>query len=171
MKELFKLLAEYNLQTNHAMLQILEKLPPEKLTTDVGSYYKSILGILNHMLGANINWIRRISGLIPELEKIRSGLPEVSYGSSLIWVTLDDLKKVLTEMDIRLKKMVELIPEAKFSERLAFTTFKGEKMDKSTYHMLLQVFNHQTHNRGMIAALLDQMGIENDYSNIIALKA
>jgi uncharacterized damage-inducible protein DinB len=30
--------------------------------------------------------------------------------------------------------------------------------------LLLHVFNHGTHHRGMIAAYLDLLGIENDYS-------
>lgn len=31
----------------------------------------------------------------------------------------------------------------------------------------MHFFNHQTHHRGQIAAVLDAAGIENDYSNLI----
>jgi uncharacterized damage-inducible protein DinB len=40
-------------------------------------------------------------------------------------------------------------------------------MQKPSWLVLLHMFNHQTHNRGQIALILDQMGVDNDYSGII----
>ncbi len=34
--------------------------------------------------------------------------------------------------------------------------------------VFLHLFNHQTHHRGQISVLLDQLGVENDYSNLIS---
>lgn len=170
MKELFQLLAEYNIQTNRAMIQVLEGVPAEQLSQDVGSFYKSIIGILNHMLTANVGWMKRLSSLFPELEEIPPKLPEISYDMGIVWETLDDLKPVLSEIDDLLKDLVELIPDEKFTDRLTYTNYRGEEVNKLAYHILLHVFNHQTHNRGMVAALLDQFGVENDYSNIIGLQ-
>jgi uncharacterized damage-inducible protein DinB len=33
--------------------------------------------------------------------------------------------------------------------------------------VLLHLFNHQTHHRGQVAALLDQTGVANDYPGIV----
>lgn len=171
MKELFQLLGEYNLQTNRAMIQILEGIPPEQLSQDVGSYYKSIIGILNHMFSANVGWMKRITSFFPELADISPKLPDkISFGSDIVWETLDDLKPVQSVIDDLIKDMIELFPEDKFADRCSYTNWRGEKVSKLAYHMLLQMFNHQTHHRGSISVLLDQFGIENDYSNIISIE-
>ena len=33
--------------------------------------------------------------------------------------------------------------------------------------VVLHVFNHQTHHRGMVSIYLEEMGVQNDYSNIM----
>ena len=57
-KAVFELLAKYNKLTNLEMLKILEEVEPAKLTENVGSYYSSIMGLLNHHLMADIGWLR-----------------------------------------------------------------------------------------------------------------
>lgn len=40
-------------------------------------------------------------------------------------------------------------------------------MQKTVWLVFLHLFNHQTHNRGQIALILDQIGVDNDYSGIL----
>ena len=47
------------------------------------------------------------------------------------------------------------------------TNRRGEKLDRALWRALVHVFNHQTHHRGQGSAVLDRMGIENNYSNMI----
>ena len=82
-KDLLITLAKYNRITNSEMLEILKDLRPEKLTDDVNSYYKSIMGILNHLLLADINWLRALGNTIPELNYIISEL-EIFPSHSLL---------------------------------------------------------------------------------------
>jgi uncharacterized damage-inducible protein DinB len=42
-------------------------------------------------------------------------------------------------------------------------------MDKAVYQILMQMFNHQTHHRGSIAIILDKLGIENHFADLIGL--
>ena len=68
MKQVFKVLARYNEVTNKDMIEILEKLDPAKMIEDLGSYYGSILGLLNHQLLADIGWLRALGTHIPTLD-------------------------------------------------------------------------------------------------------
>jgi uncharacterized damage-inducible protein DinB len=72
-------------------------------------------------------------------------------------------------MDDLIKEMVEEFSEEQYNQRVTYKDLKGKKQNKIVYHILLHLFNHQTHHRGQVALLLDQLKIENDYSNLILL--
>ncbi|OLS15370.1 MAG: DinB family protein [Promethearchaeota archaeon CR_4] len=169
MKEIFRLLAEYTIQANHDMIRILEQIPLAKVTQDVGAYYKSILGILNHLLLSNIYWMGHLAKLIPELKPILHELPNVQpkTPTDIIWDTLDSIKPALAGVDAQLKRLVQLLPEQKYVEGVKYASSKGGEQTLIPWQVLLHLFNHQTHNRGQVAVLLDQFGVENDYSSIL----
>ncbi len=43
-------------------------------------------------------------------------------------------------------------------------------LEREAAFALVHFFNHQTHHRGQVSALLDGWKIENDYSNMIVLE-
>lgn len=171
MKELFKLLAQYNFQTNRDMILILETVSLDQLSQDMGSFYYSILGLLNHILLTDIIWMKRILGFFPDLEKIAKSAPNIQFKPSpdLNWKSLDEFKPIRDHMDDLIKEMVEEFSEEQYNQRVTYKDLKGKKQNKIVYHILLHLFNHQTHHRGQVALLLDQLKIENDYSNLILL--
>ncbi len=183
MKEILHLFAEYNLQTNRALFEILEKLSPDQFTKDVGAFYKSILGILTHMIMADAGWVTRITGLIPELASVATKMPEVhwkefsakmrenggKFPETLPFNTLAAVKTVRTAMDAVITQMVDQLTENQLKTLLTWKNFRGEEQKKKAWHMIMHVFNHQTHHRGGLAVMLDILGVENDYSNLISL--
>mgnify|MGYP006287278417 FL=1 len=44
---------------------------------------------------------------------------------------------------------------------------KGREFRQPLWQILLHMFNHQTHHRGQVAQALDELGIQNDVSNLI----
>jgi uncharacterized damage-inducible protein DinB len=172
MKELFQLLAKYNKQTNKTMFQILEKMPAEQVTRDMKGYYKSILGTLNHLTMSDINWIRRVSGAVKDLSSLAASLPTVQAKAptDISWKTLSELKAVRIDIDEKIARMADLIPEKAYTTKITYKNWKGEDKSNLVWHLLLQVFNHQTHHRGTVSVLLDQLGVENDYSSVLAVE-
>jgi uncharacterized damage-inducible protein DinB len=51
----------------------------------------------------------------------------------------------------------------------SFWDFKGVDQDREFGGLVLHVFNHETHHRGMIALYLDMLGKANDFSNLVHL--
>jgi uncharacterized damage-inducible protein DinB len=47
---------------------------------------------------------------------------------------------------------------------LTYTDSEGNKLEKVMETLLLHVFNHETHHRGMISLYLEMLGKENDFS-------
>ena len=67
MRRLFELLAQYNAHVNAEMFRILRAVSPELLTRPAGSYYGTIMGLLNHLLVTDLGWLngtmlRRLDG-------------------------------------------------------------------------------------------------------------
>jgi uncharacterized damage-inducible protein DinB len=77
------------------------------------------------------------------------------------------LKPVRTAVDAALQQACDLLSERQYASVMEYKGWDGKDMKKSVWLVLAHQFNHQTHHRGQIAVLLDQMGIENDYSGIL----
>jgi uncharacterized damage-inducible protein DinB len=169
MKELFQLLAKYNATANAQMMGVLEKLTPEQMTKDVKAFYGSIIGLLNHILVSDVFGIKRFFKQYPELEKTRAKLPtfRMEGWKDIIWPSLAILKPIRTAVDEAIQQACDLLPEKEYAAILHYKNWDGKEMQKPVWLVWLHMFNHQTHNRGQIALILDQMGIENDYSGML----
>jgi uncharacterized damage-inducible protein DinB len=169
-KELFELLVKYNKLTNQDMIKILEGVEQKKLTENMGSYYGSILGILNHHLLADIGWLRVLGTHISSLDFISSLLERFPSGrplpNQLYWATLDEYKSDRAEIDDLIERVIKSIPANQYKNILKIEGRRGT-FEYTTWRILLHLFNHQTHHRGGVAVLLDQLKIENDYSNLL----
>jgi uncharacterized damage-inducible protein DinB len=169
MKELFQLLAKYNRITNQTMLDILQNVPADDLVKDTGAFYKSILGTLNHLLGATIGWMGRVIECVPDLADLSAKIPEITYSrepGAMQWTTLEDFRPVQETADGVLVDLIDRMPEEQFTQEITYKNWRGEEYTRVTWYVLLHFFNHQTHHRGVVSTLLDQMGVENDYSNV-----
>lgn len=74
-KQNYLLMAEYNLWMNKKIYHICQQLPSEKLRENLGAFFLSIIGTLNHILVADIIWLKRFSNHpknYSSLEYIRS---------------------------------------------------------------------------------------------------
>lgn len=170
MKELFQLLSKYNAQTNAEMIGVLEKLSPEQLSKDVHAFYGSILGLLNHILVSDVFGIKRFRKQYPEMvEQINPKLPvfKMEGWKEIVWPSLAVLKPIRTAMDEAIQQACDLLTEKQYASILQYKNWDGKEMQKPAWLVLLHMFNHQTHNRGQIAVILDQMAVDNDYSGIL----
>ncbi len=169
-KEVFKLLARYNSITNTELLTILEGLEPSKLTEDLGSYYGSILGLLNHIATADLNWLRGYGKNINSLEFVIPMLEKIPFerkdSKELNWSTLAEFKSVRLQIDNIIERVIEELTPSQYTSVLVIEGRRG-RMEYVTWRYLLHLFNHHTHHRGAVAVLLDQLNIENDYSNLL----
>jgi uncharacterized damage-inducible protein DinB len=170
MKSVFELLGKYNTLTNQDMIKILENVEPIKLKENVGSYYESILGLLNHQLQADIGWLRvlgthvsSLAFLPPLLERFPS---ERFAPGKLYWETIDDYKKVRSEIDGIMERVVKSLSLSDYLTQITVEGRRG-KFEYIVWRILLHLFNHETHHRGGVSVLLDQLKVENDYSNLL----
>jgi len=169
-KKVFEILVKYNEITNQEMIKILESVEKNLLTKDLGSYYKSIMGLLNHMLTADVAWLRSLGKYVKSLnfltELIEKFPQEAIDPQNLFWNSLKEFKTARIEMDQILTRTVQTMSDSDYDATITISGRRGER-DYIIWKIFLHLFNHHTHHRGGVAVLLDQLGIENSYSNLV----
>lgn len=141
--------ARYHVWATHRLLQAVSRVSEEDYRRDVGLFFKSIHGTLNHMLVAeHLLWYARFAkgaspvlALSTEVEPHRERLAQALNGGSANWPQL-----ILTW------------PVERFEGHLDYQTSKGEPQSLPFAATLAHVFNHATHHRGQITAALTSLG-------------
>ena len=168
MKETLAILSSYGKGVNNKVISILEGISEEKLQQDMKAFYKSILKTFIHMTMADINWFIRLKNLFPASALTRS---------ELLQTTVDDLQdrveknyreifSIRRAADELFVKFISELPEEDFKKVINYKDRMGNALSNKIGHILLHLFNHQTHHRGAISTMLDMQGIDNDYSGL-----
>ncbi len=166
MKEIILGMAEYNLKANERLGEILKSQGPQVLTKDMGSFYKSIQATLEHILIAEVSWLKKFAGFFSY---------PILANAWLVGAEMDDVKarasgnfpvliSFLHDADLLFVGFAKLIDEAQLGARVRFKNMKGEELQRTYWNTLIHILNHGTHHRGEISALLDMQGVSNDYS-------
>jgi len=166
MKEVLVGLADYNLKANAALMDLLAKAPGAVLTNDMGSYYKTVRGTLEHIFIAEMSWLRRFNGFFayPSLAEawlVTADGEEVKAKAS---GSAKELFALLRDADRLLVEFAKELDEKDLGERVKYKSLRGEDLQRKYWNTIVHVLNHGTHHRGEISAMLDMQGVANDYS-------
>ena len=141
--------ARYHVWATHRLLEAVSRVSAEDYQRDVGLFFKSIHGTLNHMLVAeHLLWYARFAkgaspvlALNAEIEPHRERLAQALKGGSANWTSL-----------------IGTWPAERFDGQLDYRTSKGDPLSLPFAATLAHVFNHATHHRGQITAALTYLG-------------
>jgi uncharacterized damage-inducible protein DinB len=168
MKEIYGLLAEYNGNANRILLDVLEKAPPELITKEAGSWYGSILGLLNHILRSDLGYLARIRTSRPELKSLSA--PAAAYDPATapkqLYGNFADLARRRRQVDEVFHALGAELTDDILVGEVRSTNPKGESESFALWEVLSQLFNHQTHHRGQVSQILDAAKIEHDFSSV-----
>jgi len=171
------------------MNNVIRTLTDEQWKRQFTGYYKSIRDICSHIYFWDYNELNRCT----YLRKFTSLEKEFSYQKKLDLYTIhlskdkheyvdshlissihlltdssiDEYIRMRIDMDNRIIKFINEITIDDLDGSIEFTTILGKKFNWKIDELLLSLFNHQTHHRGMISLYLDMMEKENDFSNLI----
>jgi uncharacterized damage-inducible protein DinB len=152
---------------NKDVVRVLEGVESSKLTEDLGSYYGSILGLLDHLLASDISWLKMLGRNISELDFILPLIEEFKIErltpKELHWKTLSEYNSIRVKVDEIIERMVTTLSPEQYLEEF---TMKGRRGEFTTivWRNLLLLFNHHIHHRGGLAVLLDQLDVQNNFS-------
>ena len=131
------------------VFRISETLPRELYHKEVGVYFKSLHGTLTHVLVGDQIWMRRLTGLGSQPDKL----------SSILFDDLPSLRAARVQEDGRIIDFVRGLPEPALGESCDYQTLNGTPQRQLRREVLAHFFNHQTHHRGQAHAILTLLGI------------
>lgn len=144
------MMARYNAWQNAELLTSLEAMTETDLRLDRGAFFGSIFRTVNHLLWGDTLWISRFDDGVGPAETDLTKTDTTDMTQSLgQWST------ERSRTDARFIAWADKLTEADISGDL--TWFSGSiqaDISKSRAMCIVQMFNHQTHHRGQVHAML-----------------
>lgn len=152
----YALMAEYNQWMNRKLYAICADIPDSKRREDLGAFFKSIHGTLNHLLVGDLIWMGRFTGS-PFSARVEQELYR-------------DFEELRREREITDQQILEwaknLTPEW-LNQPLQYRSgIDGKTRVLPHWVVVTHLFNHQTHHRGQLTTLLNQLGYDPGVTDI-----
>jgi uncharacterized damage-inducible protein DinB len=146
-------MAAYNSEMNRRLYAGAARLTEDQRREDIGLFWKSLHGTLNHLLWADRQWMSRMDGWPPNTI--------ANPQSWTLFADFADLRAAREDADARIEAFAQRIDEAWLSEDLVwFSGAAGRELRREKRGLLVHFFNHQTHHRGQAHAALTIRGVD-----------
>jgi len=144
------LMARFNRWVNAQFHDSVAKLSDAAYREDSGLFFGSVHATLNHLLLVDRLWTRRIEGAPHRLKSL----------DQILHDDFDSLRAAQSAEDEHLIELVDGLTPARLQEPVVYRRMIGEGDEEiRAGHILLALFNHQTHHRGQVHAVLTRHGI------------
>lgn len=148
--QLYSYFSHYNAAINDRLYEVIAKLDDADRTADRNAFFGSIHNTLDHILWADAMWMWRFQA---------GNRPDGQIGVAQ-FRDFAALQTARTEMDQRIIAWSESLDDAWLAEMMTWTSADGQTRTQARWRLVSHMFNHQTHHRGQVTALLSQMGID-----------
>ena len=155
-------MARYNRWQNGSLYAAADTLSDEARRQDRGAFFKSIHATLNHLLWADTMWMSRFSDVARPTGTLRDSAFFVDD-----WTTL---KRERAVMDERIAAWAEKIDAAALSGELKWRSSIGTDVVNARWLAVAHFFNHQTHHRGQVHAMLTAAGAKPEDTDLILMQ-
>jgi uncharacterized damage-inducible protein DinB len=149
--EYARTMARYNRWMNARLYECCARLTEAERKRDMGAFFKSIHGTLNHLLLADRVWLGRFVGPV----FVPGSLADELYAD------FTELARERAKTDDAIDAWVETLTDAKLRGELVYTSIVNPAPRRIAMALaVMHFFNHQTHHRGQLTTLLMQQGID-----------
>lgn len=158
-----RIMARYNHWQNEGLYAAADTLPDEARRQDRGAFFKSIHATLNHLLWADNMWLSRLSDL-PE--------PTIKMADSTHFVDdWEDLKRARAICDEQILAWADRLgAEPILGELVWRSSTLGGEVGRPRWLVIVHFFNHQTHHRGQVHAMLTAAGAKPRDTDLIMMQ-
>ena len=141
----YRMFAHYNDWANRRLYDAAATLSDNDYRADRGAFFKSVHGTLNHLLVTDLIWMSRFLG---------EGTPPDRL-DAILFEDFAGLRAARETEDRRIVAYVEGLDDRKITGTIRYKRVSSpETFEQTLAPALAHWFNHQTHHRGQVHALL-----------------
>lgn len=141
-------MAEYNHWMNQKLYAICEEIPDAKRKQDLGAFFKSIHGTLNHILVGDRIWLGRFTNQ-----------PFVVQLDQELYADFTQLQQAREQTDQQILTWAKQLSSEWLNAPFTYTSVVNPTTyTRPAWILATHFFNHQTHHRGQLTTLLSQLG-------------
>ncbi len=146
-----RLMARYNAWQNTNLYSAADELDAAARRLDRGAFFGSILTTFSHILWGDTIWMSRFDNWAP---------PEVDITQSPVYLTdWTALKAARSDADRRILDWAgRVTPDDLEGDLSWYSGAIGRDISRPRALLVMQLFNHQTHHRGQVHAMLTAAG-------------
>lgn len=141
--------ARYNQWANARLYRMAAALPDAAYRRNVGVFFRSLHGTLNHLLTADRIWMHRLTQTQDHPQRL----------DAIIFEDLPSLRAAREAEDRRIVDFIEGLKDADLDQVRDYRTLNGSPSAQPLGDILAHLFNHQTHHRGQAHAILTLLGV------------
>lgn len=144
-------MAAYNAEMNRRVSAAAGRLSDAARRADQGGFWRSVHGTLCHLLWGDSVWMSRFDGW---------EAPGVGIGDSGTWIAdFDELVRRRAEADGRIEAWAARLDAGWLDGELTwFSKVAQRQITAPRGFLVTHMFNHQTHHRGQVHAMLTRLG-------------
>lgn len=168
-----RLMARYNDWMNAKIYDAAEHMTADELWRDRGAFFGSIMGTMNHLLVADVIWLKRFGdhpAARPALDAV-AAMDRPTALDQVLHSELADLRAARETVDQALLDFSAALDEGAVAGELAYSRIDGQAARMPVQVVLSHLFNHQTHHRGQLSTLFSQAGIDIGVTDVVAFAA
>ena len=155
-------MAAYNAWQNESLYRCAGQISGAERRQDRGAFFKSIHATLNHILWADMTWMSRFAG---------TTAPTVAPAQALdMFPKFSPLRAARAEMDSTMQTWAaDLDPAWLKGDLHWYSGILKKDVSKDKWVLLTHFFNHQTHHRGQVHAMLTAAGSKPDDTDLMLM--
>lgn len=157
-----RMMAAYNAEMNRRLYAAAGRLDDAARRQDRGAFWGSIHGTLAHLIWADRQWMSRFDGWPPNAVKLAdSGLGEGPF---------EDLHTQRVTMDRDIEAWAARVAPGWLDGELTWWSGAARReLSKPLGVLVPHFFNHQTHHRGQVHAMLTAAGEQTGDTDLMLL--
>ena len=141
----YRMFGRYNAWANGRLYDAAAQLTTGQYRADRGAFFKSVHGTLNHLLATDRIWMQRFTGAGDAPDRL----------DAILFETFETLRAAREAEDRRIVDFVNRLDDARIAGTIKYRRVSSpEEFEQQLAPALAHWFNHQTHHRGHVHALL-----------------
>jgi uncharacterized damage-inducible protein DinB len=142
-----QVMAAYNAEMNRRLYAAAARLPDAARRQDRGAFFGSIHATLSHLMWADRIWMSRFA----PWPRPEGGIP----GSTTLYPEFAPMRTARVALDADIAGWAATLPAAWLEGELEWLSgATGRRQRRPKALLVVHMFNHQTHHRGQVHAML-----------------